>query len=297
MNNELIRDYFWLVNLLISNQQGLTLVDILSRYSNEHDGKKLPRTTFVRWKNNIEEIFNIEIQCSGKYRYFVKYADLSEAQRWNVNSFSIGNAVNEASRLKGRFQLEDIPSGQTWLVPITIAMKNNQTITFQYSSMLHPEPHDTMIDPYFVKLFKQRWYVVGYSHSHDRVSTFSLERISELVLTKHKFELPRDFDYMSYFDECYGIIRTEEPKLIKLKFNSVQSRYISELPLHTSQKLVSVDNDGSSIYSFYLRPTYDFLQTILSYGSSVEVLEPTELRASVAGEIIKMMSKYKCNEH
>lgn len=62
--------------------------------------------------------------------------------------------------------------------------------------------------------------------------------------------------------------------------------------LHSSQDEVE-RNDEYSIFTYYLRPEFDFIIELLSNGEDVEVLEPIWLRKEVGGIIKRMWNKYK----
>ena len=51
-------------------------------------------------------------------------------------------------------------------------------------------------------------------------------------------------------------------------------------------------NEEYSIFKYYLRPTFDFIQEILWNGEDMEVLEPLWLRKEIAGKIKRMWNKY-----
>lgn len=50
--------------------------------------------------------------------------------------------------------------------------------------------------------------------------------------------------------------------------------------MHHSQEEVETENDYS-VFRYYLSPTYDFVQEILSHGCEVEVLSPGHLRDEI----------------
>ena len=64
------------------------------------------------------------------------------------------------------------------------------------------------------------------------------------------------------------------------------------LPLHESQRVVSEDNDFT-VFSYDLRPTFDFKQKILSYMGNVEIIEPQSFRNEIKGDIIRMLKSYE----
>ncbi len=79
---------------------------------------------------------------------------------------------------------------------------------------------------------------------------------------------------------------------VRIHVSELQSKYFRKQPLHPSQK-ASRQKDGSCIFTYYLHPTIDFQQKIMSYGSEVEVLSPTSLREKIICEVRKMLTKYE----
>jgi hypothetical protein len=68
------------------------------------------------------------------------------------------------------------------------------------------------------------------------------------------------------------------------------------LPLHHSQEEKIIDDDNS-IFTYFLKPTFDFKQELLKYGSSVEVLKPEWLRCEMTEITNKMNDNYKSNNY
>ena len=62
--------------------------------------------------------------------------------------------------------------------------------------------------------------------------------------------------------------------------------------MHESQEEIE-RNEEYSIFTFNLRPEFDFQQEILWNGEDMEVLEPEWLRKEIAGKIKRMLNKYK----
>ena len=77
-----------------------------------------------------------------------------------------------------------------------------------------------------------------------------------------------------------------------LKVNAYQANYFRSLPLHASQQELE-RNETYSLFSYRLKPTFDFRQELLSQGSAIEVLEPLSLRKSMAEEIRGMSALYR----
>ena len=78
----------------------------------------------------------------------------------------------------------------------------------------------------------------------------------------------------------------------ELKVTAGQANYIRGLRLHVSQKEVE-RNDIFSIFTMFIRPTFDFIQELFWQGEDVEVLEPQWLREEMAAKIERMFNRYK----
>jgi len=193
------------------------------------------------------------------------------------------------NRLKNRIQFENIPSGQRYLTSIIEAMRDNRKLKVAYQSYWS-EPATFELDAYLVKIFKQRWYVIGKS---DRVRIYALDRIQHLEVLADTFVMPAGFDPEAYFYKSYGIIANDDVPVEKviLKVNSDQSKYIRALPLHHSQQETETTEEYS-VFEYRIKPTFDFQQEILSQGSNVEVLSPGWFRNTLKKETSEMNGLY-----
>ena len=117
--------------------------------------------------------------------------------------------------------------------------------------------------------------------------------LADLHKMEETFEMPKDWNAEEYFDGCFGIIADQrvEPQNVKLKVSAGQANYIRDLKLHDSQEEIE-KNDEYSIFSYMIRPEYDFMQEILRNGENMEVLEPDWLRQEMSGIIKRMNDKY-----
>ena len=283
----LINRYVWFVTT-IYNRGPITLEEMQHRYESHFGrGEELGERTFHRYTDAVEELFDIEIKYDRVRRGYVvadrEGIDNMGMRKWLIQTFSVNNILHESQELKNRILLEDVPSGLQHLTTIVDAMREGVKLSMVYQSFGKPEPSTFEVEPYCVKLFEQRWYMLGMS---DRLRIYALDRIKALEPTERKFKLPKKFNAAKFFEDYYGIIIGDEDfdvEPVALKVNAWQSNYLRTLPLHHSQ--VEVErNDEFSIFEYRLCPSFDFRQKVLSMGGSVEVLAPTELIAKVREE-------------
>lgn len=97
----------------------------------------------------------------------------------------------------------------------------------------------------------------------------------------------------TYFQDAFGIyvepdLKTEE---ILVKADKDQSNFLKGLPLHHSQRIVE-ETDDYTIFSWRLKPSYDFIQQLLTMNAHIEVLKPISLRKKMKGLLKEMLAKY-----
>ena len=295
MAKDLFKRYIWLVDTIYQAGR-ITFDEINDKWerSSLSDGNSFPKKTFHNHKDAIEEIFDIVIVCDTKdnYQYYIENSDdidNGSMRNWLLNTFTVNNLISESQKLKSRIQLEDTPSGQQCLTPIIEAMRDNYKVKITYQSYWKDHASTFEIEPYFVKIFKQRWYVVAYSEGLGCIMIYALDRIKQLSITQNRFDYPKDFNPEEYFYNCYGIINDEniESCIVKIKTNSYQAKYLRGLPLHHSQKEIEL-NDDATIFEYYIKPTFDLKKELLSMGAEIEVLEPEWFREEIKGIIIEM---------
>ena len=285
--------YVWLVETIYRAKR-ISLKELNRRWleNDMSDGQEIPERTFHKWRIAVEELFGLDIVNEGRgdYRYYIENADeLSNGnlRSWLFNTLSV-------STLKDRILLEEIPEGKAYLPVIIEAMKENVQLIMTYQSYWRDEEHTFEVEPYCLKLFRQRWYLVARSAYYNKVLIYALDRVRQLQATEVRFTYPKDFQPDEYFDGCFGIIAGDGTKVetVRLKASAGQANYLRSLPLHPSQEETE-RNDVFSIFTLRIRPTFDFIQELLRQGEGVEVLSPVWLRNEVAGMVCRMWSKYK----
>lgn len=299
MTKDLFDKYIWLVDIIYRSGK-ITFEEINERWlrSKLSDGIDIPLRTFHNWRAAIEQIFDININCSrkGGYYYYIENAEDIEKggiKNWLLNTFAVNNLINESHHLKRRILFEDIPSGRQFLTPIIEAMRDNLEIELLHKSYWYDEAKIYTLQPYCVKVFKQRWYVIGYCRERDAMRTFSLDRIVNLHTTDTKFSIPADFNGAEYFNDSFGIITdNKQTETIRIKVFGMHVMYVRALPLHHSQKEIETA-DGYSLFEYEVCPTLDLKQEIISRGNDMEVIYPEYFRNEIKKMIVELWNRYK----
>lgn len=294
--------YIWLVDTLVrAGQTGLTFEEINDKYrynDSISNGGEYALRTFHDHRKVVEELFGIEIACNrSDNRYYIRDTDDIKSpgyfRKWLLETISLNNTIAANDRLRDRILLEDVPSTTPALIPLLAAMRENITVNFQY----HPFDKDVVnpyndFQPWTLKMYKRRWYVYG-SVPEKGMRIFSLDRISDVEPTGQTFQLPEDFDAEAVFFGTFGAYVTvkDEPQTILIKTDEWQAKYLRSLPLHKSQEEVERTPEYT-IFSLFVKPTYDLKQEILTMNIHAEVLAPLSFREEIKENLAEMMAKY-----
>ena len=293
----LISVYIWIVDT-IQRYGAITLAQLNELWvkSALGDGNPIPRRTFFHYRDASEEMFNISLKCNrSTFEYYIDEEESendSRMQQWLLDSMSMSGMLSDARDISHRIVLENVPSARQYLPIVVDAMRSNSRIKFSYKSYKRVNAVDgVVIEPYFVKIFKQLGYVVGMNVKDGIIKTYALDRMSRLVITQENFKMPEGFDPVEFFKDCFGITTNQnQPKNIVLRVSTTQAKYFRALPLHPSQQ--EEIHDSYSIFHYKMRLTYDLKEEIMSHGSDVEVVSPPELKAQIVSELKKALSNY-----
>lgn len=256
--------------------------------------RKISLRTFQRDINEIRTIFNIDIRCNNLNQYFIHEDEQSGFNNRMMESFDMITALSIGNQLTPYIQLEKHSSlGTEYLFGILHAIKNRLVIRMLYQKFYEDLPSLREIEPYSLKEFKGRWYLLSKDRNDKYVKTFALDRIKEIDITTQKFVIPQDFKPNEYYKDCFGVINPDEatPVDIVLSFEPYQGNYIKTNPLHESQKIL-VDDDSELRISLFLYITHDLIMELLSYGADLKVIKPNSLINTITNNLKLMLRTY-----
>lgn len=296
----------WIVETIYKAQK-ITFEDLNRKWMDNVDmsgGEEMLKRTFHKWRWSIIDTFGLIIECekTAPYRYYIENVeDLKSGSisSWLLSTYAVSNSLLDSKSIKDRILLEDVPSGREYLDLVIDAMKKNRFIHITYHNYWKSEAKEHYLMPLCVKLFRQRWYMVGRTWPAMNDTVFCLDRIRDFRLSSHTFVYPRDFDAREFFDGCYGIIADKNCSIqeVVLKVSPGQANYLRDLPMMQGDNQREIEQTADySIFRLRVRPTFDFQQELLWNRDELEVLEPQWLRQEVAETIERMWNKYKEDE-
>lgn len=256
----------------------------------------ISKRTFQRDRDDIRSLYNIDILFDfSKKVYYIDFDEQPEANERILEAFDTFNALNLTDRLSKHIHFEKRkPQGTEHLYGILHAIKNQIQIKFVYQKYWEDELTERLVEPYALKEFKNRWYVLSKDLVDNKIKSFALDRLTDLGILNKKFNFPKDFDVNEHYRYCFGIISPNghQPEDVVLSFNAFQGKYIKSLPLHDSQQIL-IDNEDELRTQLKLFITHDFFMELLSFGENLKVLKPQSLIDDLKSTVRNIQSIYE----
>lgn len=273
------------------------IIDYLSLESELQEyNYTISKRTFQRDLEDIRSLYNIYIQYDFSRKvYYLEFDDQSDITERVLEAFDTFNALNLSDRLSNNIHFEKRrPQGTENIYGLLHAIKHQVQIKFSYQKFWEDHLSLRNVEPYALKEFKNRWYVLAKDLKDKQVKSFALDRLSGLEITKKRFQLPNDFNVNDHYKYCFGIISPNDNPLeeVILSFTEEQGKYIKTLPLHHTQEIL-IDTKKEFRIKLQLYITHDFKMELLSYGDQVKVIEPKSLEEDIKKTLRDALGRYK----
>lgn len=304
---QVFKVYIWLVDTIASGH--LTKEDIDRRWAhsaiNGYGESVFPLRKFHRYKEDILTLFGINIKCNRKTNVYYIEGDedvhkWGEMRRYIFSAFSFKAALDEADGVQDSIMFEPIPSGTQYLTVIMRAIRARKQLLVTYHSYDRDNDYDMFFSPYALRMFKQRWYMVGEASTHpNETRIYALDRIVDLHILDNDFDIPKGFSPQRFFADYYGVFRNAEPCLLRIEVTPRAALYLRSLPLHQSQReLTKIEAAAFSrepeyiVFEYTVAPTFDFIQQLRTFGAELRVLAPLSLAKQMQQDAQQLLARY-----
>jgi len=269
-------------------------------YLFEH-GFEVSDRTIRRDFEQIRNEFKIEIEyCENKNGYFINHNKSGDFEPF-LHFFEIVNTAGILSE-----SLKESADNMAYisfdkggglkridnLKPLLSAIRHNRKVEITHYSFTKDKNSHYIIQPYLLKEYQNRWYVIGLIGRSRSFTTFGIERIVHLKVLPETFTRDEDLDPRALFENTIGLVHSQsEPQRVVLSFTPAQGKYARTLPLHHSQTPI-IDDENEYRVSLFVSPNYELIQQILKHGETVKVLEPESLRNEVKELLKRTLAQY-----
>lgn len=196
-----LKKYIWLVDTVMrAGESGLTLEQISDKYYYDddiNDSKPYNGRTFHRHREEVKDIFGIEIECysaAGQYRYRIADSGGNDYfRRWLLDSIAVNSIVTDS---KDTAQYISLENANTEHLPAVLqALKEQRKVEFDYKPYwADTATHYFDFQPHAIKMFERRWNLIGRYKKDMPFIILALDRISQFEIKEETFRRDPDFN-------------------------------------------------------------------------------------------------------
>jgi proteasome accessory factor B len=167
-------------------------------------------------------------------------------------------------------------------------------VRFDYKKPDAARYEQRYVQPYHLGCVENLWYLFAFDLDRGQLRTFALPRIRDVRVSKTKFRRPIDFSIGRFLEQSFGVFAqpTKTKYAIRIAFDAFAAPRIQERQWHPSQKIKQLRNGGVEL-SLTLGNLEEIERWILSWGTHAQVLQPTELRESIANTALALAETYR----
>ncbi len=309
-----IRLYQWFISTIITyGHISFSQLGEIWETDRIGEGYPLSRTTFNRYRNDIKELYGLEILCKTKGKnknmYYIRNkADLHEDSPllWSVNSMAIHALLYKHDSIRSRISIDQFFNVEHLEVIMEAIEKHNVLLASSWDYVKN-KLMSVRINPYGLVLRQNEWFIISITegehpstcvemlsmngepvYQYYMVSGFmKVENTGEKFIQNKYFKLHKA---ISMTPELRNYKREESKRKIILMANDTALAKI----LAQSHFYYSYEKDGNektkvTLYTFGANEVVDF---ILSLGPDVQVIEPSEMYEYVREKIFSMYHEY-----
>ena len=186
--------------------------------------------------------------------------------------------------------------GLKYIEPLYKAIIAKTPVKIIYKSFKSRDMQKFIFSPYFLKEFRNRWFVYGWKKGARMIFNLALDRIHEMgAAPGEEYQENTVIDPDTFFDNLIGVTKNINDKAHKVRFWAApgQVPYIETKPLHKSQFVVQRNEDGSAIFQMEVVLNYELEKDLLGFGEGVKVLAPRQLVHNMSKRLTQAARNYQ----
>lgn len=263
-------------------------------YSKAHRGYFYDQQDYsiqnISLSDNDLNAIKLAAHTLNQFREIEIFADYNSAIDKIMNRLAVHPSQGQDERVTIQFESAPGTAGQKHLNGLITAIDHKTEVTFDYQKFGETGIKKYLVQPYLLREYRNRWYLIAFEPDRDEFLTFGLDRMSDLQ-EGERFEFDSTFDPDQFFKYSIGITQQDSlPTKVILKTTAKQGQYLESQPLHHSQ-IIEYENDGC-IVQLEVLLTYELIHYVLSCGKDVEVISPKKLRQIIIDEIQQLSQLY-----
>lgn len=275
----------------LSNNKRATFDQIQSHLQNQMDASyseetlRFSRRTFQREIKEIEELFEVSIKCDKSGQYFIAEDFQSNERLRFIQNLNFLNYEKHFEKFNKHIIYDhSCVVGSDFLYDLQNAISSSRRILMNYRKFNQKSTpnHLRKLEPYGLKEYKNRWYLIANDPYIEDIRVFGLDRIQELMVLDEIFRMPPQFNLNELFKYSAGISFNKDPEIdiVELKLSPRFGNYVKSVPLHSSQTILE-DTDECCRIRLKLEVNDEFVNEIMYLMHEGSVVKPLSLKNKI----------------
>jgi predicted DNA-binding transcriptional regulator YafY len=191
------------------------------------------------------------------------------------------------------FEKNDNLKGLEHIDTLYQAIINKRAVDLTYQSFKAREASVFHFHAYYLKEYRNRWFVLGVRKKGEPLLNLALDRIISIADCKLTYVAPGSFNLHEHFRHVIGVSVSPgvETERVLLKFDRQTLPYVQTKPLHHSQEIVESPT-GEPLVSLQVQLNFELERELLGYGDRVQVLEPARLKRRIRDILNNALDSY-----
>lgn len=185
---------------------------------------------------------------------------------------------------------------QPLIKSILNAVQAHKRVKITYLPFQATKEKQYELEPLKLKEYHSRWYLAAADVNEQfLIKTFGLERITSIKILPKEFDpASRKEEIRSRFAHVLGVtlMPNQQVQLVEVKVSPKFSNYLISIPLHHTQEIVKLDNEGWTHLRWQLVVNQELVSELLRFGQDVVVLSPPELAETLVNNLKTSLEKY-----
>lgn len=287
--NYRIRRCAWVTQFLYEKKRA-TMRQIMEAWQrsqeSENKGEHTNRKTWYRCFYSAEEFFGVIIEGGKKqdhYQWYILNPEVVEEnnfKNWMLSFLSYRNLIDECVKIQYRFDLEPFPSENDRLQVVVKAMREQKLLMVIYQKYGEDKMTDNLVQPYYIKTYQRRFYVLCRNVSTNLFRMYSFDRIVDLKIVEKQTDDKIQLTAKEFFNLIFGVLLPSQevkPEKIIIRAYGDEMCYLRDVPIHHSQMEIRTKKDYAD-FMLFMYPTRDFTGYVIHQEDRLEILSPQWLR-------------------
>jgi len=231
----------------------------------------------------LTEVVEILKQFKG-FSHFQELSGMVQRLENKIHSEKTKQEPEKNEHLKGLEHIEALYK----------AIINKQAVELSYQSFKARSANSFTFHPYYLKEYRNRWFVLGIKNKNAPVMTLALDRVAEIKESGVKYLEQNKFQVGEYFQHVIGVTvePNSPPEEVVLFADRETAPYIITKPLHHSQKILDTQSHGITL-SIQVQLNFELEREILGFGDRIKVISPDRLKRRIKEKFEHALDLYQ----